>query len=82
LSVTYWGKEIGDRTFDILVDGQKIGTTTLDSNHPEGFYDVTYTIPAELTAGKEKVTIRFQAHSGNIAGGVFGIRTLKSAPQQ
>jgi uncharacterized protein len=82
LSVTYWGKEIGDRTFDLLVDDKRIGTTTLDSNHPEQFYDVTYTIPAEATAGKEKVTIRFEAHPGNTAGGVFGIRTFKNAPVQ
>jgi hypothetical protein len=55
-----------------------IATTTLDSNHPESFYDVLYTIPAALTAGKDKVTIRFQTLPGNTAGGVFGVRTLKS----
>lgn len=82
LSVTYWGKEIGNRTFDILVDGHKIATATLDSSHPEQFYDATYTIPAAMTVEKDKVTVRFQAHSGNTAGGVFGVRTFKGAPQQ
>ena len=81
LSVTYWGKEVGDRTFDVLVDGQKIATTSLDSSHPEAFYDVTLAIPAELTGGKDKVTVRFQAHPGNTAGGVFGVRTLKGVSQ-
>ena len=78
LSVTYWGKEVGDRTFDVLVDGKKIATTSLDSSRPEAFYDVNYPIPMELTGGKDKVTVRFQAHPGNTAGGVFGIRTLRT----
>jgi hypothetical protein len=30
-----------------------------------------------LTRGKQKVTVRFQAHPGNIAGGVFGVRMLR-----
>jgi DUF1680 family protein len=80
LSVTYWGREIGNRTFDVLVDGQKIATTTLDSNHPEAFYDVVYAIPAELTTGKDKVTVRFQALPANTAGGVFAVRTLRTPP--
>ena len=42
------------------------------------FYDVTYTIPSKLTRGREKVTVRLQAHPGNFAGGLFGARVPKA----
>ncbi|MGQ9462915.1 MAG: hypothetical protein ACUVTP_07610 [Candidatus Fervidibacter sp.] len=45
---------------------------------PGHFIDVTYPIPLELTKGKEKVTVKFQAHPNCIAGGVFGIRMVKA----
>ncbi len=77
LEVTYWGSDVGPRTFDILVEGTKIGTQTLNNNHPNEFFDVAYEIPAELTKGKDVVTVRFQAQPGNMAGGVFGCRILK-----
>ncbi len=34
--------------------------------------------PPELIQGKDKVTIRFQAHPGAWAGGVFGCRVLRA----
>ncbi len=77
LLVTYWGSDSGNRNFDILVNGQKIGSQTLLNNKPNEFFDVTYPIPAELTQGLSKVTIRFQAKPGENAGGVFGARILK-----
>jgi uncharacterized protein len=77
LLVTYWGDDADNRTFDILVDGQKIATQTLNRDKPGSFFDKTYAVPQELTRGKQKVTVRFQAHPGNVAGGVFGVRMLK-----
>jgi DUF1680 family protein len=77
LLATYWGSESGARTFDILVDGQKIATQTLNQDKPGQFFEKAYPIPTELTRGKQKVTVRFQAHAGNIAGGVFGVKMLK-----
>ncbi len=77
LLVTYWGSDTGNRNFDILVNGQKIATQTLNNNKPNEFFDATYPIPAELTQGKSKVTVRFQAQPGAMAGGVFGVRLLK-----
>jgi DUF1680 family protein len=77
LMCEYWGSDAGGREFDILVDGQKIATQTLNNNHPGEFFDQTYPIPAELIAGKGHVTIRFQAHPGMMAGGVFDLRMLK-----
>lgn len=73
---TYWGSDTDRRVFDILIDGRKIATQKLDRNRPDQFYDEVYPIPVELTQGKDKVTVRFQAQPGMWAGGVFGCRVL------
>ena len=78
LLVTYWGSDQGNRVFDILVDGQKLATQKLQNNRPDAFYDELYEIPAAMTQGKESVVIRFQAHAGAMAGGIFECRVLKS----
>jgi DUF1680 family protein len=80
LLVTYWGSDAGNRVFDILVDGQKLATQRLQNNRPGQFYDEVYPIPSHLTEGKQTVTVRFQAHPGAWAGGVFGVRIVKAAP--
>jgi hypothetical protein len=77
LLCTYWGDDAGGRAFDILVDGQKIATQQLERERPGRFFDVTYPIPTKFTYDKEAVTVRFQAHPGKTAGGLFGVRTLK-----
>jgi hypothetical protein len=77
LLVSYWGGDAGGREFDILVNGTKIATQKLERNRPDQFYDEVYAIPTELTKGKEKVTVRFQAHPGRTAGGIFDCRVLK-----
>jgi len=75
LVVTYWGSDAGPRTFDILVDGTVIATQQLDNPSPGNFWDVAYPVPPKLTQGKDKVRVTFQAHPGNMAGGIFGLRT-------
>jgi DUF1680 family protein len=77
LRVTYWGGETGQRTFDVLVDGQKVAEQRLANNKPGEFFDVDYPLPENLTSGKETVELKFAAHGGNFAGGVFGIRVMK-----
>jgi uncharacterized protein len=77
LLCTFWGKELGARKCDVLIDGRKATTLTLDSSHPEAFYDVVIKIPSAWVQGKEHVTVRFQAHPGNAAGGLFDLRILK-----
>lgn len=76
LHCTYWGSD-GGRTFDILVDGTRIATQKLAENKPDEFFDVDYAIPTELTEGKKSVVVRFVAHEGSTAGGLFGCATLK-----
>lgn len=77
LCCTYWGSDIGKRTFDIVVDDNVIATQTLNMDKPGEFFDVEYPLPEEATRGKESVTVKFRAHEGNIAGGVFECVILK-----
>ncbi|WP_028965486.1 glycoside hydrolase family 127 protein [Sphingomonas phyllosphaerae] len=82
LQATYWGDE-RKRTFDILVDNQRIATQTLDTDKPGAFFDVDYPVPEALTKGKSKVRVRFVPHDKNTAGPVFGVRlfTAKQEPR-
>jgi hypothetical protein len=78
LSLTYWGSDIGNRTFDVLVNDRKIATQTLSNNHPGRFWDQTHELPAEWTKGKKSIVVTLRAHPGNMAGGLFGARTLRA----
>ena len=78
LACTFWGNDGGRREFDLLVDGIIIATQKLKNERPGEFYELTYLIPVELTRGKNTVVVKFVAHSGNKAGGVFGVRILKA----
>jgi len=72
-------------TFDILVDGEKVGEQTTERRSPEEdvrFFDVEYEIPSALIEGKKKVTVRFEASSGNDIPGVFGIRMIRADAAQ
>jgi DUF1680 family protein len=83
LHVTYWGSDGGNRNFDVLVDGVKIATQKLENNKPDNFYDEIYKIPADMVKGKDKVTVKFQGHENNYAGGVFGLKVVgKSATEK
>ena len=75
--LTYWGSETGKRTFDVLVDSTKIATTSLTRVKPDEFYDKVYPLPEEQTRGKSKVRVKLQAHPGNFAGVVFGVRVVR-----
>lgn len=79
LVCTYWGSDVPPRTFDILVDGAKLATQSLNRDRPGEFFQVEYALPEDLTRGKERITVRFQAHEGNLAGGVFECATLRPA---
>ena len=65
---------------DVVVDGNIVATEKLNNNRPGEFYDAAYALPAELVRGKDKVTVKFSAHPGNIAGGLYGCRVLRTQP--
>jgi len=82
LLCTYWGSDAGGRVFDVLVDGTKIATQTLDRNRPDEFFDVACAVPAKLTQGKKKVVVKFAGHPGQTAGGLFALAVLKAKPAE
>src|ERR1035437_5822886 len=58
LACTFWGGDDGQREFDVVVDGKIIATENLNNNRSGEVYDVTHPLPADLTQGKEKVTVK------------------------
>lgn len=77
LMLTYWGSDGGNRVFDIVVDEMVVASQRLTASKQGEFIDVVYDLPLEATKGKGKVVVRVQAHPGAMAGGVFGVRTLR-----
>ena len=75
---TYWGMDNRGRVFDIMIDGTKVADVDLNKYKESRFYDVSYIIPAELTKGKQKVTVKFVPKQGNSAGPVYGSRMVKN----
>ena len=85
LVVTYAGDERATRTFDILVDGSTVASQAVERRSPEkniGFFDIDYRLPADLTRGKQKITVRFQATGGNELAAVYGIRTVRALAER
>ena len=77
LVVEYWGGYTGSKTFDILVEGEKIATENISGKADGKFIDVPYEIPFQLTEGKKSVSIEFIPHTGHRAGPVFGVRSVR-----
>jgi hypothetical protein len=78
LVVTYIRDEWRKRTFDLLIDGEKIADQVIEARGPHEFFDVEYPLPPERVKGKQKVTVRFQATGGNEIAAVFGLRMIRA----
>jgi hypothetical protein len=72
---TFRGSEGQRRAFDVLVDGQKVASETLEY-HPAELLDREYQIPDALTRGKSSVTIRLVPQANARTGGLVEIRTV------
>jgi DUF1680 family protein len=77
LVFNYWGGFTGSKTFDILVDDEKVATENISGKKDGQFIDIQYDIPAELTANKHRITVKFHPHPGHRAGPIFAARTIK-----
>ncbi len=73
----YWGGFPGRKTFDVMVDGKIIATENISNKNDGRFIFVEYPVPQELTRGKNRINVRIQAHPRNMAGPVFGLRTVR-----
>jgi hypothetical protein len=80
LIVTYYSEERrrDPARFEILVDDERIAEQEITRSSPTRFFDIEYTIDANLVKGKKKVNVRFQAIEGNSVAGVFGIRMVRT----
>jgi DUF1680 family protein len=80
LVATYHSEERGKRTFEILIDGKRVGEQTIERS-PNGsalghFFDAEYKVPAELVKEKQKVTVRFAATGTGEVAAVYGVRVI------
>jgi len=81
LIVTWANENAGQSACDIVVEGRKLGERTGARRSPEQvirFSDAEYPLPADLVAGKKKVTVRFEATGGRSTPSVFGIRIVRA----
>jgi len=77
LVVDYWGGFPGSKTFDILIDNKVIATENISNKKDGQFFSVQYDIPSDILKNKPVVTVKFRAHEANMAGPVFGVRTIR-----
>jgi len=77
LAVEYWGGFPGAKTFDILINNKIIATENISGKKEGEFITVLYDIPEDISRGRFRVNVKFQAHTANMAGPVFGVRTIK-----
>ena len=81
LAILFRQDDKGERMSDLLVDGQHVKTFNhcqpMNGVDTPLYYDIV-DIPFKLTKGKTSVTIKFNAHNHNIAGGIFDVRMIKS----
>jgi hypothetical protein len=80
LVVTYHADQPRERRFEILVDGTRLAEQSLPGSGAGVFIDKEYPLPPDLLAGKDKVTIRFQAAEGREIAPVFGVRLVRARP--
>ena len=80
LLVTYFSddRRATPAVFDVLVDGERVAEQRVGRSEPRRFYDVEIPIPPERVAGKEHVTVRFEAHPGSQIATVFGLRMVRA----
>ena len=78
LVVTYNLDEWRRRTFDILIDGEKLASQVIEARGRPEFFDIEYPLPADLSNGRGHVTVRFQATGGNETAAVFGLRMIRA----
>lgn len=77
LRLTFAKADAG-RRFDVLVNGKLLAEVTLDAKANEEIYTVDYPIPEAMRqAAKGKLSVRFEAKPGSVAGGLYGLRLLR-----
>jgi DUF1680 family protein len=76
LRLTFSKADAG-RKFDILVNGELLETVTLGRDAADEIYTRDFAIPAGQPGQPRKLTVKFAAHPGSMAGGLYGLRLLR-----
>jgi len=81
LRVTYYGMDAG-RVFDIFINGILLTTVKSDGRMGSRFFDIDYPISQAFTDSmlQDVMNVKFVAHAGSIAGGIYYVRLIKSMP--
>ncbi|MEH6435437.1 glycoside hydrolase family 127 protein [Massilia sp. DD77] len=73
-----FAKADAGRQFDVLVNGRLLAQVTLAADAREEIYTVDYPIPEAMrVAAQGKISVRFVARPGSVAGGLYGLRLLR-----
>lgn len=76
LRITYFGRD-RDRAFDILINDRLLQTVYLTGEGGDSFIDVDYELPADHARTHGPLTVKFVAHEGSTAGGIYYLRLLR-----
>jgi hypothetical protein len=79
LLVTYFnelGLPAALGSFDVVVDGHRVGSYAPD-RVATGFFDTRYAIPLDVTRGKSKVTVKFDAGADGRIVPIYGVRLIR-----
>jgi hypothetical protein len=76
LRLTFSKADAG-RKFDIVVNGEVLHTVTLAADAADEIYTRDFAIPAGQPGQPRKLTVKFAAHLGSMAGGLYGLRLLR-----
>jgi hypothetical protein len=77
LVATYNSDQRRPRSFDVLVNGTKVGSESQPQSSLSRFYEKEYAVPAELIRDRPAVTVRFEATNGLEVTPVFGVRLIR-----
>ncbi len=77
LVVTYNRDNRRARSFEVVVDGERLAEERIPFDSESRFYDREYALPPALVRGKTQLTIRFQAQEGSEIAPVYGLRLTR-----
>ena len=75
--VTYWGGETRRHRFEVLVEGEVVGTQSLFDDRPGEVFPVEYAIPERLSRGRDRVRVAFRPVPGSSTGVVYDVRVVR-----
>jgi hypothetical protein len=77
LVITYNRDNRRARAFEILVDGEPLAQEKFDFDSESRFFDREYPLPSSLVAGKQRITVRFQATGPLEIAPVYALRLIR-----